>query len=80
MEQLELTEEQRRIYQAIAAVEAERGPGTLHEIAVRGGLPVERTREVLSALTGDKDLVRELGTTQPDVGARYSVKGQPFPS
>ncbi|MDP8969435.1 MAG: hypothetical protein M3N52_02830 [Actinomycetota bacterium] len=80
MDAVELSDEERRVYQAVSVVEAEGQPGTVHEIAARSDLPVERTRQVLSGLIGHRDLVRELGSSQPDLGPRYAVKGQPFPA
>lgn len=80
MDEAELRDDEQRVLEAASTIEAEGEAGTLQQIAGRAGLAVSDARAALSSLTGDKGLVQEVGTTQPDLGVRYSVRDHPSPS
>ncbi|MDP8976998.1 MAG: hypothetical protein M3N17_00135 [Actinomycetota bacterium] len=80
MTEVELTEREQRVLEAVTALEAERHAGWLSQIAERVGHSEEETRRVLSRLLGDLDLVQEVREPredEPDLGPRYRPKTRP---
>lgn len=74
-EPLELTDDEARIINAIAALEVEGGSPPVDDIAERAGLPVGETRALLSRLTENLGLVHQ--EPDPDgFGERYSLTGR----
>ncbi|CAN5302686.1 hypothetical protein BH20ACT9_BH20ACT9_01350 [soil metagenome] len=80
MTEVELTEREQRVLEAVTALEAERHAGWLSQIAERVGHPEEETRRVLSRLLGELDLIQEVHEPredEPDLGPRYRPKTRP---
>ena len=74
MEPIDLTDEQRRVLQALSAVEERAGASREDEIAAEAGLDGAVTREALSVLVRE-NLVRELSASPDrDLGPRYRVQ------
>lgn len=75
MEPTQLTDEQQRALEALSAIEERQGESRADDIAREAGMEPEVTREALSALVTEKDLVRELSADEDrDLGPRYRVK------
>lgn len=75
-----LSDVEQQVLDAVAAVEADRGPGHVTDIAGRAGVDVDDARDALSRLMGDADLVQQLAADAddgPDLGPRYRVKARP---
>lgn len=80
VDQVDLSEEQRQVFGAVAALEAEGSTTTIEAIARRAGLHPDTARTALSYLIDEADLVRELDPDAEVVGPRYSVKEKASPS
>ena len=77
MDEIELSQDEERVFAAASAVEI--GGGYASDVARAAGLPEDRTRELLSNLVRH-DLLVEDYTEQPgnpDLGPRYRVREQP---
>lgn len=74
MEQIQLSDDEQRVFEALSSLEGREGAVREDDIAREAGLDPAVTRQVLSALVRDKDLVRVLSPEDRDLGARYRVK------
>ena len=75
-----LTDDQQQVLDAVSRVEADGHEGWLHQVAEAAGREPEATREVLSGLLNEHDLVVEVPTPPEegeDLGPRYRVKQRP---
>jgi DNA-directed RNA polymerase specialized sigma subunit len=81
MDQLNLSDDQRRVYEALSAVETRRGDAARDdEIATEAAMDLEAARAALAVLVSeDVDLVRQIAPAQDDLGARYRVKDNASP-
>lgn len=74
MDELDLTDEEQRVYGAVAALETERGGVRADEVAREVDIDAETVRATLSRLTSERDLLRELSPGDPDLGPHYRIK------
>ena len=74
MDEIELSDEQQRVYEAVAATESDDRGVRADEIADASGLGEPEVQQPLSALTSEHDLLRELSAGDPDLGPRYRVQ------
>ncbi|HYT10714.1 MAG TPA: hypothetical protein VEL73_08650 [Mycobacteriales bacterium] len=70
----ELSEDESRMVEAIATLEAAGRPTYLDDIAQQAGLPRETVRWLLRGLLRETDLIHEVvGGEEPDLGPRYEI-------
>ena len=74
MDEIDLSDEQQRVYEAVAANESDDRGVRADEIADATGLGELDVQQALSVLTSDHDLLRELSPGDPDLGPRYRVQ------
>lgn len=79
VDEVDLSDEEQRVLDAIAALEAQGEATTPEVIARRAGLELDAVRSSLSRLLGEADLVRELDPDAEVVGPRYAVKDSASP-
>lgn len=74
MDAIELTEDQRRVYQTLAELETPDHGIREDELARATQLDRAAVSTALRSLVSSHDLVRELPPEEPDLGPRYRVK------
>lgn len=74
MDEIELSEEQQQVYEAVAAHERDERGVRADEIANETGLHESEVQRALSALTSEHALLQETSPGDPDLGPRYRVK------
>lgn len=79
MDEVELGDEEQRVLDVVAALEADGDATTIQAIARRAELGLETVRSALSHLVGEADLVRELDPDADVVGPRYAIKDSASP-
>lgn len=79
VDQVDLSDEEQQVLEAIAALEAEGVATTPQEISRRAALDLDAVGSALSRLVGEADLVRELDPDAEVVGPRYAVKDSASP-
>ena len=82
-EDVELTDEEQSVFEAVAELEGSEESATIQQVASVTGLDTHRAEEVLGRLTTTHDLVRELQAELDDdatgAGRHYVVKVEPSP-
>lgn len=73
VDRVELSNEEQRVFNAVAALESDGDATTADSIAEHAALDGDTVRSVLSRLI-EADLVRELDPEAGVLGPRYSVK------
>ena len=74
MDEIDLTDEEQRVFEAVSALEVGRGAVRADDVAGELDIDPASAQRVLSRLTSERELLREISSDGPDLGPRYRVK------
>ena len=75
MDEIDLTDEEQRVFETVSALEVDRGAVRADDVAGElEDIDPATAQRVLSRLTSERELLRELSSDGADLGPSYRVK------